>query len=111
MAQSTPLQRTILKKSWSLVAFAKDFGSKGVRVGTCTNGSTGEQFSAVAFTASDDTRTFVSFSPRLGELTAREIAEQKKDLQVVLCETKKGTEMYSLCKQGDAELWGEEVSL
>ena len=99
-----------IKNSWSLVAFAKEFGSKGVRVGVCTNGDTGEQFSAVAFTASNNTRTFVSFSPKLGKLTAKELAEQKDDLQVVLCETKTGKDMYSLCKQG-GELWGEEVAL
>ena len=100
-----------IKNSWSLISFAKNFGAKGVRVGMCTNGSTGEQFSAVAFTASDNTRTFVSFSPKLGALTAKELAEQKNDLQVVLCETKNGDDMYSLCKQGNAELWGEEVVL
>lgn len=104
-------QSTSIKNSWSLVAFAKEFGSKGVRVGVCTNGSTGEQFQACAFTGSDNTRTFVGFSPKLGALTAKELVEQKNDLQVVLCETKNGDDMYSLCKQGNAELWGDEVAL
>ncbi len=104
-------QSTSIKNSWSLVAFAHDFGSKGVRVGVCTNASTGEQFSAVAFTGSDGSRTFVSFSPKLGELSAKELSEQKNDLQVVLCETKDGRDMYSLCHQGSGELWGEEVVL
>ena len=99
-----------IKNSWSLVAFAKEFGSKGVRVGMCTNGSTGEQYPAVAFTAKDNNRVFVSFSPKLGALTAKELVEQKDDLQVVLCETKEGKDMFSLCKQGEGA-WGEEVSL
>lgn len=93
-----------------MVAFAHDFGSKGVRVGVCTNSQTGEQFPAVAFTASDNTRTFVSFSRKLGPLSPKEIAQQKNDLQVVLCETKEGRDMYSLCKQGEGA-WGEEVEL
>ena len=100
-----------IKNSWSLISFAKNFGSKGVRVGMCTNATTGEKFPAVAFTDSDNTRTFVSFSRNLGALTAKELAEQKHDLQVVLCETKNGDDMYSLCKQGNEELWGEEVAL
>lgn len=100
-----------IKNSWSFISFAKEFGSKGVRVGKCTNGETGEQYPAVAFTASDNTRVFVSFSPKLGALTAKELAEQKDDLQIVLCVTKKGKDMFSLCKQGNAELWGEEVIL
>ena len=103
-------QSTSIKNSWSLVAFAHDFGSKGVRVGVCTNGSTGEQYPAVAFTDMDNTRTFVSFSPKLGALTAKELAAQKGDLQVVLCETREGKDMFSLCKQGEGA-WGEEVSL
>ena len=100
-----------IKNSWSLATFAEEFGSKGVRVGNCTNGSTGEQYPAVAFTDMNNTRIFVSFSPKLGALTAKELVERKDDLQVVLCETKKGKDMYSLCKQGNAELWGEEVAL
>ena len=100
-----------IKNSWSLVAFAKEFGSKGVRVGECTNGSTGKPFPAVAFTDMNNTRIFVSFSPKLGALTAKELVEQKDDLQVVLCETRTGKDMYSLCKQGNAELWGVEVIL
>ena len=103
-------QSTSIKNSWSLVAFAHDFGSKGVRVGVCTNGSTGERYPAVAFTDMDNTRTFVSFSPKLGALTAKELAAQKDDLQVVLCETREGKDMFSLCKQGEGA-WGEEVIL
>ena len=103
-------QSTSIKNSWSLVAFAKSFGSAGVRVGVCTNSQTGEQFPSVAFTDMNGFRTFVSFSPKLGALTAKELVAQKNDLQVVLCETKEGKDMFSLCKQGEGA-WGEEVAL
>ncbi len=102
---------TGIKNHWSLVEFAKEFGQRGVRVGTCTNGTTGEHYSAVAFTGMDNTRVFVSFSRKLGPLSAQELMEQKNDLQVVLCETREGKDMFSLCKQGQMELWGTEVTL
>ena len=101
---------TSIKNSWSLVAFAKDFGSAGVRVGQCANHETGEIFDAVAFTDKAGNRTFASFSPKLGSLTAKELVAQKAGLQVVLCETKAGRDMYSICRQGEGT-WGEEVDL
>lgn len=94
MAQSS----TTIKNSWSLIAFAKKFGPK-MQVGEFSNSQTGEVFKSCIFTQGD-TRTFVAFSSRLGALTPREIVAQKDDLQVVLCETKEGKEMYSLCHQG-----------
>ena len=98
-----------IKNSWCLLDFAKAHGK--MRVGTCTNQTTGEQFQACAFTAPDNTRVFVSFSRNLGEMTAQEIAEQKDDLQVVECTTQNGDTMYSLCRQGNGDLWGDEVAL
>ena len=103
------MNTTGIKNSWSLVAFAQSHGK--MRVGTCTNQSTGEQFQACAFTAPDNTRLFVSFSRNLGEMSAKEIAEQKDSLQVVECTTKEGATMYSLCRQGNGDLWGDEVEL
>ncbi len=103
------MNTTGIKNSWSLVAFAKMNGK--MRVGTCTNSTTGEQFKACAFTAPDNTRVFVSFSRNLGEMTAKEIAEQKDSLQVVECLTQNGDTMYSLCRQGNGDLWGDEVEL
>lgn len=94
---------TGIKNSWSLINFAKQFGSP--KLAKCTNGNSGEIFSCVAFGERDNI-TFVSFSPKLGELTVSEIVQQKNDLQVVLCETKTGRDMYSLCKKGDpSEAW------
>ena len=98
-----------IKNSWSLVSFAKAHGK--MRVGTCTNQTTGEQFQACAFTAPDNTRVFVSFSRNLGAMTAQEIAEQKDSLQVVEYTTQNGDTMYSLCRQGNGDLWGDEVAL
>lgn len=91
------LSRTI-KNSWSLVAFAKTFGPK-VATGDCVNHDSGEVFKAVAFTANDGTRTFVSFSSNLGVLSGSEIAAQKNDLQVVQFEESGN---YCLCRQGES---------
>lgn len=102
MAQTS----TTIKNSWSLLAFAKEFGK--MQVGDFTNKETGEEFKSCIFTKGD-TRTFVAFSSKLGVLSPREIAAQKDDLQVVLCETKEGREMYSLCHQGQNS-W-EDVDL
>lgn len=96
-----------IKNSWSLLAFAKEFGPK-MQVGEFVNKETGEDFKSCIFT-NGETRTFVAFSSKMGVLSPREIAAQKNELQVVLCETKKGKDMYSLCKQGE-DTW-EEVDL
>lgn len=96
-----------IKNSWSLLAFAKEFGPK-MQVGNFANKETGEMFKSCIFD-NGETKVLVSFSSKLGELSPKEIAAQKKELQVVLCETKKGKDMYSLCKQGE-NTW-EEVDL
>nr|DAU16056.1 MAG TPA: hypothetical protein [Caudoviricetes sp.] len=96
-----------IKNSWSLLAFAKEFGPK-MSVGDFANQETGEMFKSCIFD-NHGTLTFVAFSSKLGVLSPKEIAAQKNELQVVLCETKKGKDMYSLCKQGE-NTW-EEVDL
>lgn len=96
-----------IKNSLSLLAFAKKFGPK-MQVGNFVNNETGEMFKSCIFD-NGETRTFVSFSSKLGELSPKEIAAQKNELQVVQCETKDGKEMYSLCKQGK-NTW-EDVDL
>lgn len=93
MAQSNKI-----KNSWSLLSFAREFGPK-MQVGEFVNSESGDKFKSCIFTKGD-TRTFVAFSSKLGVLSPREIAAQKDDLQVVLCETKNGDDMYSLCHQG-----------
>ena len=96
-----------IKNSWSLLSFAREFGPK-MQVGEIVNSESGDKFKSCIFTKGD-TRTFVAFSSKLGVLSPREIAAQKDDLQVVLCETKDGDDMYSLCHQGQ-DSW-EDVDL
>lgn len=102
MAQSNKI-----KNSWSLLSFAREFGPK-MQVGEFVNSESGDKFKSCIFTKGD-TRTFVAFSSKLGVLSPKEIAAQKDDLQVVLCETKNGDDMYSLCHQGQ-DSW-EDVDL
>lgn len=93
-----------IKNSWSLITFAKSHGK--MQVGEFTNSESGEIFKSCIFTnPSDNTRTFVAFSSKLGVLTPQEIARQKDDLQVV--ELESGN--YSLCKAGN-NAW-EDVDL
>lgn len=100
-------QSKTIKNSWSLIAFAREFGPK-MQVGKFVNSDTGDKFKSCIFT-NGATRTFVAFSSNLGVLSPRQIAAQKDDLQVVLCETKDGEDMYSLCHQGQNS-W-EDVDL
>jgi len=92
-----------IKNSWSLIAFAKEFGPK-MQVGEFVNKETGEDFKSCIFT-NGETRTFVAFSSKMGVLSPREIAAKKNELQVVQLESGH----YSLCKQGE-NTW-EEVDL
>lgn len=97
-------QNVGIKNSWSLLAFAKSHGK--MQVGDFVNKETGEAFKSCIFTnPEDNSRCFVAFSSKMGELSPREIAEQKDTLQVV--ELESGN--YSLCKQG-ANAW-EDVEL
>ena len=97
-------QNVGIKNSWSLLAFAKSHGK--MQVGEFANKETGETFKSCIFTnPEDNSRCFVAFSSKMGELTPREIVEQKDSLQVV--ELESGN--FSLCKQG-ANAW-EDVEL
>lgn len=96
-------QETKIINSWSLMAFAREYGPK-MQVGQFVNSETGEGFSSCIFT-NGDSRTFVAFSSRMGELTPGEIVRQKDDLQIVQLESGH----YSLCKQGQGS-W-EDVDL
>lgn len=100
--------------SWSLLAFAASHGN--MKVGSFINKETGECFKSCVFENPQDKTdlTFVSFSSNMGELTPKEIAARKNELQVVeLTPTidEKGEEQrhYSLCKQG-SNAW-ENVEL
>lgn len=92
-----------IKNSWSLIAFAKEFGPK-MQVGEFVNKETGEEFKSCIFT-DGETRTFVAFSSKMGPLSPKEIAAKKNELQVVQLESGH----YSLCKQGE-NTW-EDVDL
>ena len=92
-----------IKNSWPLISFAKAHGR--MKVAPFVNKETGECFKSCAFLDSKGGITLVAFSSKLGELTPKEIAEQKDDLQVVQLES--GT--YKLCKAGH-DTW-EDVDL
>lgn len=94
-----------IKNSWSLVAFARSHGK--MQVGEFVNKESGELFKSCIFTDPNDasSRCFVAFSSKLGELTPKEIADKKDELQVVELESGH----YSLCMQG-ANSW-ENVDL
>lgn len=82
-----------IKKSWPLLDFAREHGK--MQVGEFANKETGEVFKSCIFTKSDGTRTFVAFAAKMGELTPKQIAAMKDELQVVQLESGN----YSLCKK------------
>lgn len=83
-----------IKNSWSLISFAKTHGK--MKVAPFVNRETGEAFKSCAFLSSDGEVTLVAFSSNLGELTPKQIAAQKNDLQVVQLES--GS--FKLCRAG-----------
>ena len=83
-----------IKNSWSLISFAKIHGK--MKVAPFVNKETGEAFKSCAFLGSDGRVTLVAFSSKLGELTPKQIAALKNDLQVVQLES--GS--FKLCKAG-----------
>ena len=97
-------QNVGIKNSWSLLAFAKSHGK--MQVGDFVNKETGEAFKSCIFTnPEDNSRCFVAFSSKMGEMTPGQIAAEKDSLQVV--ELESGN--FSLCHQG-ANAW-EDVEL
>lgn len=92
-----------IKNSWSLISFARTHGR--MKVAPFVNRETGEYFKSCAFLSSEGEVTLVAFSSKLGELTPKQIAAQKDELQVVQLES--GT--YKLCKAGH-DTW-EDVDL
>lgn len=79
--------------SWSLVAFASSHGR--MQVGSFVNDE-GVPFKSCIFTDANGNKTFVGFSKKLGELSAKEISAQKDSLQIVKTESGK----LRLCKVG-----------
>lgn len=85
-----------IKDSWSLIAFAKSHGK--MQVGDFVNKEDGTIFKSCIFTNPvDNSRTFVAFSSKLGELTPQEIKQRKDELQVVQL----ASGNFSLCKDGE----------
>lgn len=101
-----------IRKSWSLVDFAKSHGHMKV-TSPLTNSNTGEQFKSCAFIGAGGAVTLVGFSSKLDTINPKadpkaismQIAAQKDSLQVV--ELESGG--YKLCKSG-ADSW-EDVDL
>ena len=100
---ATTAQNVGIRNSWSLLSFARTHGK--MKVAPFVNGETRETFKSCAFVDSEGHTTLVAFSSKLGELSPKEIAAQKNELQVVELET--GS--YKLCRQGH-DSW-EEVDL
>lgn len=100
---ATTAQNVGISNSWSLISFAKKHGR--MKVAPFVNSETGEAFKSCAFVDDDNNVTLVAFSSKLGELTPREIAKRKHDLQVVMLAS--GT--FKLCKVGESS-W-EDVDL
>ena len=92
-----------IKNSWSLISFAKSHGR--MKIAPFVNKETGECFKSCAFLSSGGEVTLVAFSSNLGELTPKQIAAQKNDLQVVQLES--GS--FKLCRAGH-DTW-EDVDL
>ena len=100
---STTATTVGIKNSWSLISFAKSHGR--MKVAPFVNKETGEAFKSCAFLDSKGGITLVAFSSKLGELTPKQIAAQKDDLQVVQLES--GS--FKLCRAGH-DTW-EDVDL
>ena len=103
MTQNNSNNNQGIINSWSLIAFARSHGK--MQVGEFANKETGEVFKSCIFTDQQGGRCFVAFSSKMGELTPREIAAMKDELQVVQLESGN----FSLCKQGQ-NAW-EDVDL
>lgn len=104
MAQTNINNNQKIIDSCSLIAFARTHGK--MQVGTFSNKETGEVFKSCIFTnPTDQSKCFVAFSSKMGELTPREIAAAKDELRVVQLESGH----YYLCEEG-ANAW-EDVDL
>lgn len=85
-----------IEKSWSLVGFAREFGT--AKFATCTNKETGEEFNCLAFENADGELTFCHFGYSTQGMSVSDIAASKADLKVGLNSNGK----YTLYKQENA---------
>lgn len=85
-----------IEKSWSLVGFAREFGTP--KFATCKNKETGEDFNCIAFENEEGDLTFCHFGYSTQGMSASDIAANKDDLKVGLNSSGK----YTLYKQENA---------
>lgn len=85
-----------IEKSWTLMGFAKEFGTP--KFATCTNSETGEQFNCIAFENEEGELTFCHFGRSTQGMSARDISQEKSSLKVGL----NSSGNYTLFKQENA---------
>ena len=68
-------------RSWPLVSFAREHGK--MKVAPFVNRETGDKFKSCAFIDDKENITLVAFWSKLGELTPKEIANNKEYLDVI----------------------------
>ena len=68
-------------RSWPLVSFAREHGK--MKVAPFVNRETGDKFKSCAFIDDKESITLVAFWSKLGELTPKEIANNKEYLDVI----------------------------
>lgn len=101
MATEKNYNGVTIEKSWSFVAFAKEFGTP--KIAPCANHETGETFKSLVFDKGGEL-TWCHFGYSTTGMTGREIAQEKDSLKVGLTTAGK----YTLYKQGEAA-WEEIV--
>lgn len=96
MAQERNYNGVTVQKSWSLVGFAREFGTP--KFATCKNKETGENFNCLAFEAPDGELTFCHFGYSTEGFGISDIVREKDNLKVGLNTSGK----YTLYKQDNA---------
>lgn len=88
-----------IEKSWSLVAFAKEFGKP--KIAKCVNHESGECFKTLVFDDGENL-TWCHFGYSTQEMTPQEIIRERESLKVGRTTNNK----YTLYKQGE-NAWEE----
>lgn len=83
-----------IEKTWSFIAFAKQFGKP--KLAPCVNHDTGETFKSLVFD-NDGELTWCHFGYSTAGMTGKEIAAEVDNLKVGLNSSGK----YTLFKQGE----------
>jgi len=96
MAQEKNYNGVTIVKSWSLLGFAKEFGTP--KFATCKNKETQKDFNCIAFEAENGDLTFCHFGYSTEGMGIKDIIREKDNLKVGLNSNGK----YSLYKQENA---------